>query len=1190
MSRQWNRVLVVTLFLVMIALASAQYAVKAEEPQYVQPIVFKYSLNISVQYVYALTPSRAVLIGASASSNSIVEVVEFDDPLAGPKVIQSFPLVGKVTASAVDGYPPTRIAVGTDKGEITVFSVSQGRLYKSLHYLEGADFQVVKLVLMRSGTAVKVAALVSENGEQSGTCSDCLIYVFSDDSQSVLKIGAEPGNTTTAYEGIVPQDIGAVTLTTDTGVRNIPVLVLGWLPKLDMYTIVLNITYLENDETKPASQALVHVIAYRGERANLTVYTYGVNANSYGIASIPVPADFKVNITIYDIWGNQYKIYFDPALYGVNLKEFDMKITLNAPPQTGNAQDIYGAPEFMKENIEFISIDNAPSNYLTLQTLDKRIPTTFKGLTVVTIDQTEYVLLYVDTEKKHLVIEFLDQNFREIKTFTEYVGTVSEITSAYLTPSGDKLLVGLGDGRIIEYSIDLNNHDIHRLSEYVMSGNLRKLALKVSTPNFFIAVSEGGVQVVRLGFPNIPILRGGITPDFSPKGYTDGDAYPDLSLLVLGGDQSLYVVRGLEKAGNTPLDIEDYIAPSLSVLIGVPKGENPENATVTLSYPWGSVSTKTNEAGIATFSNLVPGYSYTIYVTPAQDYLKSASATVRIENYQRYNATINIEYRLFTVTLNVADELTGEAPIGSYDVLVDGKVVLESASGSSQTISVVFGEHNITVAPSTDTGKRIYYQTHIITKIDRATTIDLTMKRRRYELTLILYDEITRNKLDQPMMFYSNATPTYTIYNGTFSEYVPAGPITIVLKPTTEDAVMYQPSAPIQLMIVDDTELDIVINRTRYTLNITIVDAVTNRTASGTFRLTIGRLDYGYILTNTVVEAPYGEYVLELVPSPTTAVKYQDVSMPITIEGNVNLTILVNRRAYTLTLGLRDPISETPIVPLQVFDNGTAVASVEPGEKQVKLQLVYGVHVIEVRPKLGYEYAYTVVTAVANVTNNDMMAVTLRRMTYNLSIVLTDRYTGKLAEGTFTIYANNTIVAKEVSANASVQLPYGRYEIRVVPGGRTADEYKEPDPITVVLKNNTSISFDLVRNLYMLTVNVYDDIGRPMSGVTVEIMSETKAATVATLLTEVDGSVSAKLPYDTYTIVVNVPGFKTATEIVELSGERDIVITLQPETLTLVFRYLPIVVVIVLAAVGVTIALKIRARIASRVATAEEIF
>lgn len=1184
--------IIISVVVVAILVSASAITSLAQPAGFNAPIVFSYSVNADVEHVYALTSNRVVVIG-TINGSSIVEVLEFGDPLREPDVVQRFSLVGKVTAAAVDGYPPSRIAVGTDRGEVTVFSVSQGRLYRYLNYLEGADFHVVKLLLMRAGASVKVAALVSESGTPGEPCIDCFVYVFSDDSTSVLRIGPTPGNTTTAYPGLYPQDVGSLVVSRNTGIYFAPVMTLGWVPRLDMYTVVLNITYVRGNEVKPAAGALVHVVAYRGEGENMTIYRYGTNADYNGIASVSVPQGFVANITVYDVTGTAHRIHFDPSLYGSNLKKYELSLTLPALPQTGNALEIYGTPEFMKQNIEILDVGNAPNTYSSLRVLPVRISPKSKGLWLLSAQDYpgKYILVYTDTDSKNLTIAFLDSTYEIEKKYVDYVGAISEIRIAYLTPSGNKLIIGLEDGRVKEYSVSFNNESIRLENEYITSGDLRKLALKVSTPSFFMAVSEGGVQVVELGTFDFPILRGGITPDFSPEGYADGDVYPDLSLLVLGGGQKIYVVRGLERATATVYDLGQALAPSMRVEVTVPEGEDPSNITVTLSYPWGSITKLTNGEGVAEFTNLVPGYTYTVSVIPPQPYLKSSGFSMEITNYGTITQKVQLQYKIYSVRLSITDSLTEGAPISPYDILVDGEIIASNVSATTYSLNLIFGNHNITVVPSTAYGERIYYPASTELFINEDTSIRFVLNRKSYSLTIMFFDEITGSRITAPISVITNvSTGIITVVNGTETLELPAGPLVLRAVPAGGTAEKYQPSPDIGIDLVDDTVMPVTLNRTRYTVTLRIVDGVTGKDALGTFKLKIGDLDFGLVSSGARVVVPYGDFMLVVEPSEGNYAMYRGVTEAISVRGDINYSVTVARNQYKVILAVADSLAGPLVAPVNIFDNGTIIGIINKGETQTQFMLVYGVHNIRVVPKPGYEYVYVPAELTINVTGPLTASATIQRQTYIINLTIIDDLTKGKPIGGFTVYVNDSVVAKDVTTNATIELPYGNYVLRVEPAKNFEKVYEPSDEINVMLKNNVNITVDVKRKSYVLTLKIVNDMGTPLQNAETLIYSSTRGMLVASMLSDNSGVVALTLPYDTYSIHVSFGGYSDQEVTIELDSTKDASITMYPLPLTLVFRYLPIIVVVIVAGIAVYVVLKIRARIAMRMSSAEELF
>ncbi|MEM4542968.1 MAG: hypothetical protein QW583_03890, partial [Sulfolobales archaeon] len=168
------------------------------------PIVLKYDFNFTIVDVLALNTTHLVLV-VSHREHSAVVVVSLEDPIEGPKIVQSYPLAGKVTATAVDGYPPTRFAVGSDRGEIYLFKIDRGRLYQLLHLIQGADYRVLNLFVARAAGRYKIIATVSE-GFPTGLCTNCYVYVFDEDLLGALVISPQVVTTaTTYYKRVYPQ-------------------------------------------------------------------------------------------------------------------------------------------------------------------------------------------------------------------------------------------------------------------------------------------------------------------------------------------------------------------------------------------------------------------------------------------------------------------------------------------------------------------------------------------------------------------------------------------------------------------------------------------------------------------------------------------------------------------------------------------------------------------------------------------------------------------------------------------------------------------------------------------------------------------------------------------------------------------------------------------------------------------------
>ncbi|MEM1720487.1 MAG: hypothetical protein QW496_06570, partial [Desulfurococcaceae archaeon] len=154
------------------------------------------NLGIVPKYVSIVDESRVAVIGLIGEVYGVA-VLRMVSPHVDPLIEDLYPLTGIPTYVAKDGYPVTRIAIGTDKGEVLLFKVDRGRITKHLYLVLGADFYVDKLYLAKDPAGnVKIVALTVEGGSRGYPCLNCYVYVLDEEAQGILRIGPKVGKAT----------------------------------------------------------------------------------------------------------------------------------------------------------------------------------------------------------------------------------------------------------------------------------------------------------------------------------------------------------------------------------------------------------------------------------------------------------------------------------------------------------------------------------------------------------------------------------------------------------------------------------------------------------------------------------------------------------------------------------------------------------------------------------------------------------------------------------------------------------------------------------------------------------------------------------------------------------------------------------------------------------------------------------
>ncbi|MEM1797582.1 MAG: hypothetical protein QXM97_07645, partial [Zestosphaera sp.] len=212
----------------------------------------------------------------------------------------------------------------------------------------------------------------------------------------------------------------------------------------------------------------------------------------------------------------------------------------------------------------------------------------------------------------------------------------------------------------------------------------------------------------------------------------------------------------------------------------------------------------------------------------------------------------------------------------------------------------------------------------------------------------------------------------------------------------------------------------------------------------------------------------------------------------------------------------------------------------------------------------------------------------ISRNTYTLSLSIRDA-TINILRGTFDVFANDTRVASDVAQNVSVVLPYGSYTLQVRPTSRYEVAYNPSQTVLIKLTNNTSLNIPVTRRYYNLRVRVQEG-ETPIKNAEVRFYSLETGNLITTLNTYEEGLVETKLFYGDIRIEVIASGYFDEIKVITLDRDTDLPVYMSPQPITLFFRYLPVVAVIIIAALAVYGTLKLRTIIYQRLRKEETLF
>ncbi|MEM4687405.1 MAG: hypothetical protein QXY67_08010 [Zestosphaera sp.] len=910
--------------------------------------------NLSVTKVLIINKS-VVMVVASGPLRDYIALLDVSNPYTEAETLQLYPLVGRVTSFSTDGWPITRVSIGTDKGEVLLFSVSGGRIYKMLEAILGADFYVKKTAILRTQSGeYRVAALVSEGLPTTGVCTSCYVYVFSEGSNGVLKIGNRVGNATTSYEGILPQDIAPLTIFNEASYYyDASSLVIAWIERGDFVTLVFNVTYWSDDVLLPASNALVEVIAYNPE-LGLT-YRYGFNANEKGVVEIPVPRGLIAQVTVWDIYGRNYNYTYDTSFLPPYAdRVYITTFTLNAPPITTPASAYYRTPEFLLSNLEVLDVSDAPENFTSLGFIDFKIMPTASGLSFLKgVNDTEYLVTYHDPEDNYLKLIRVNASLKKTSLTMEYAGTGTKLSSALTLYDGSLAVLVLGDGRIKVYSLVENvaGRAYRLLNTYNAGGKVNKVKIFPGSENqaIFLETSEG-LQVLRLTPYLTPLLRRDLVLNFAEEPYVDSDMLSDFSAGVTCGGDKLTILRNLDLiVGGEPISLESFKAGKAVVKVVPPGNESVTEALVTFKYPGGSLTKTPSKEGVVVFDNILPNITYEILVTHSKPYVNPAEAFVEVNTFRDVYLEVPLTYKEFTLYLSVTDSVSGDL-VAPYSVIVDNKTVIPSSTSRYAEVRVLYGAHVLRVGPAPGF-ESVYEPFETALLISENQSVEVTLFRKIYLLEVRVEDSLT-GKLIAPVEVEVEGN-VQTVDPASARAYfvLPYGDYTVYVRPLEGYEAVYRPTT-MNLTLASPTTRVVRISRNTYTLSLSIRDATIN-ILRGTFDVFANDTRVASdVAQNVSVVLPYGSYTLQVRPTSRYEVAYNpSQTVLIKLTNNTSLNIPVTRRYYNLRVRVQE--GETPIKNAEVrfysLETGNLITTLNTYEEGlVETKLFYGDIRIEV--------------------------------------------------------------------------------------------------------------------------------------------------------------------------------------------------------------------------------------------------
>ncbi|MEM0026495.1 MAG: hypothetical protein QXT53_00980 [Ignisphaera sp.] len=1173
------------------------------------PTDFAYAYRVSlpswIKPVYGIGVSQdRVLIAGTMNGSNAVALIDVSDPYQEPKILQLYSLTGSPTWLDTDGYPPTRVVIGSDKGEILLLKLSGGDIIGYVHRVLGADFYVDKAYIARGADgSTKIVVLVSEGGPRTLPCMKCYVYAFDENLPGVFRAGYTTGNASLHIDKIYVQDVEPLKVFTSTSVYyDASQVFVSYLPA-QYIVLITNISYIYNNTLYKAPNALVEVLAY-SKVLNIS-YLYGVNADRNGLARIPIPVVgneiLSANLSIRDMAGNVIWFFnFNPKYYKVVDDEVDIPLViLPWPPDTRNALKVYGPPPFMRVKVSLFDLSNVPISYQPKAETKDSLPLNFDSMRFVMGAASPSTIAVFGSSSSGTVmlstVSIQGNNILISNSVVDYVGSGSKLVDVSTYPSGGAVIASVNtpsSSNIRFYSVG-SSFTLQHI--YPFETSIRRIFTAIAGQTYSYAVAlSNGIQIIASKQYAMPLLRNSTYLVASESGYIDGSVLEDLSTSILVTSNNIVVIKNINTLASSskPVSLDSIMAPSLRLKILLPVNESISKVYAVFRYPAGNITLKPDKNGQIVVRNIIPGVVYSIRIDYEEPYIESVEIdNIVATSFRNMDKAVQLSYKTFRVTVNIADSISKKV-VAPYIILLDDKVVAGPTMASMVTLSAIYGQHTITVRPA-EGFEAAYNSTYISLFVNEDANISVSLQRRMYNVRIKVLDSITNSSVIVPLQMivsngieYNLSIPLSKALNTTFA--IPYGNATIVVRPASGFEGAYY-GKTLRLFIDSDKDVSIAMERKTYTLSMYVKDAISEALIAPIDILVNGSSKISKTSINTLsVSLPYGNWNITIAPSKGFENVYEDYVSVVHVDRDMAINATIQRKKHMVTVYFRDDFDRL-IAPLKASVMGAINETflVDPASRRITTSLPYGNYTIYVEPAEGFESVYANTSTNIFVSSPITTSIRVPRIRYTLSIRIIDEPIGRLL-GDFNLYINGSLYVQKFRGG-NITLPYGTYTIQLVPQQAFTVIYSSSKPVTVAVYNNTQATITVSRNRYKLTINLREGT-TPVKDAVVTIRNMETGLTLTTLLSSEDGSISTQLPFSSYEIIISHPSYQSKAIYINLGSDTTTVEYLSPTIQTLIWRYMPIIGTLIGLGVAVYVAFRVRAIIARRLMREEEIF
>jgi len=353
-------------------------------------------------------------------------------------------------------------------------------------------------------------------------------------------------------------------------------------------------------------------------------------------------------------------------------------------------------------------------------------------------------------------------------------------------------------------------------------------------------------------------------------------------------------------------------------------------------------------------------YLVNVLIPPeVSDKYLSTSSTINVMTDSAFN--IEIPRRSYIVNFTLIDSITNNLAIGLFNVYVNGSEVLVG-TGSTFNITLPYGKYLIHIRPQPPYNA-IYLSSDLSLEVLSSKSTSVLLDRVKYLLTIRFYDPISRVPI-APLKLTINNT-LYSISKGTPSLTVPLPYGTYVIKLTPDigfENVYFEYSTTVD--VLNNTVIDLRLNRKYYNLNITISD-VTLAPIIGLLDVEVNGTLVGKGVSNFFTTSlPCDTYLIVVKPQPPYAQIYSRSEVIVKLYNDTVVDVVMNRNYYTLTVVVEDdranPVLGATVILVDTITGVTAGRGITGSDGKYVTSLYYGSFRLIVRYGGFYDYVTSI--------------------------------------------------------------------------------------------------------------------------------------------------------------------------------------------------------------------------------------